>query len=164
MLIDYVIKKRSKLYVLFIDYSKAYDRVPRHKLLEVLRSRGCGKMMLKAIQVMYTCTKNVLKAAVIDATIGVRQGAPSSCLLFVIYMDVMVRMIKNAIVADCFLGALHALLLKDDTVVLATSREMCKAKLKVVIQYCQEFGMQLNIKKTKYFVVNSTSNDRTIRC
>ena len=161
MLIDYVIKKRSKLYVLFIDYSKAYDRVPRHKLVEVLRSRGCGRVMLKAIQAMYTCTKNELKAAVIDATIGVRQGAPSSCLLFVIYMDVMVRMIKNAIATDVFLGALHALLLMDDTVVLATSREMCEAKLKVVIQYCQEFGMHLNIKKTKYFVVNGTSNDRT---
>ena len=116
--------------------------------------------MLKAIQAMYTCTKNVLKAAVIDATVGVRQGAPSSCLLFIIYMDVMVRMIKDAVARDGFLGALHALLLMDDTVILATSRQMCEAKLGVVIQYCEEFGMNLNIKKTKYFVINGTENDR----
>ena len=160
MLIDYAIKKKSKLYVLFIDYSKAYDRVPRRKLIEVLKSRGCGRVMLKAIQAMYTCTKNVLKAAVIDATVGVRQGAPSSCLLFIIYMDVMVRMIKDAVARDGFLGALHALLLMDDTVILATSRQMCEAKLGVVIQYCQGFGMNLNIKKTKYFVINGTENDR----
>ena len=105
--------KKLKLYVLFIDYNKAYDRVPRHKLIKVLKSRGCGKIMLKAIHAMYSCTKNVLKAAVIDGTIGVRQGAPTSCLLFIIYIDVMVRMIKNAIATDGFLGALHVLLLME---------------------------------------------------
>ena len=86
MLCHYAKNKKSKLYVLFIDYSKAYDRVSRRKLIEVLRSRGCGKLMLKALQAMYSCTKNVLKTAVINASVGVRQGAPSSCLLFVIYI------------------------------------------------------------------------------
>ena len=63
----------------------------------------------------------------------------------------MIKMIKNAIADDGFLGGLHALLLMDDTVILATSREMCEAKLKVVVQYCQEFGMGINEKKTKFF-------------
>lgn len=161
LLIDFVKNKRLKLYVLFIDYSKAYDRVPRHKLIEVLKSRGCGRVMLRAIQAMFTCTKNVLKSAVIDATVGVRQGAPSSCLLFIIYMDVMVRMLKNAFISDGFLGALHALLLMDDTVILATNRQMCEAKLKVVIQYCKEFGMIINAKKTKYFIVNGSDKDKS---
>ena len=78
MFSNFAVCKKQKLYVLFIDYSKAYDRVSRHKLIEVLKSRGCGKIMLKAIQAMYKCTKNVLKAAVINSTIGVRQGASSS--------------------------------------------------------------------------------------
>ena len=72
----------------------------------------------------------------------------------------MVRMIKNAIATDGFLGALHVLLLMDDTVVVATNREMCKAKLKLVIQYCHEFGMDINTKKTKYFVINGDGNDK----
>ena len=151
LLIDFVKKKKFKLYILFIDYSKAYDRVPRHKLIEVLKSRGCGKVILKTIHAMYTCTKNILKTAVIDATIGVRQGSPSSCLLFIIYMDVMVRMLKRAFEADGFLGTLHALLLMDDTVILSTNRQMCEAKLRVVIEYCRDFGMQNNTKKTKYY-------------
>ena len=146
LLINYVIHRKVKLYTLFIDYSKAYDRVSRRKLIEVLRSRGCGKVMLKAIQAMYSCTKNILKSAIIHASIGVRQGAPSSCLLFVIYIDEMIKMIKNAVEEDGFLGGLHALLLMDDTVIIATSREMCEAKLRVVLQYCQEFGMSVNVK------------------
>ena len=131
------------------------------KLIEVLRSRGCGKVMLKAIQAMYSCTKNILKSAIIHASIGVRQGAPSSCLLFVIYIDEMIKMIKNAVEEDGFLGGLHALLLMDDTVIIATSREMCEAKLRVVLQYCQEFGMSVNVKKTKFFVINGDYTDKT---
>ena len=148
------------MYVVFIDFSKAYDRVPRNKLLELLKSQGCGKFMLTALKNMYKCTKNMLKAATVEATVGVRQGAPSSCLLFVIYIDKMVRMLKETIREDGFLGTLHLLLLMDDTVIMATSREMCLKKLEVVVKYCTEYGMMLNEKKTKFFVINHEKNDK----
>ena len=160
MLCNYAVHKKVKLYVLFIDFSKAYDRVSRQKLVDVLKSQGCGRVMLKAIKAMYSCTKNVLKSAVIDASIGVRQGAPSSCLLFIMYIDIMVKMVKGAFANDGFLGALHALLLMDDTVILATSRERCESKFKIVTQYCKEFGMLINVKKTKFFVVNGSEIDK----
>ena len=160
LLSNYAVYKKLKLYILFIDYSKAYDRVPRRKLLAVLKSRGCGKVMLKAIYSMYKCTKNVLKTAVIGASIGVRQGTPSSCLLFVIYIDEMVKLIKNAIANDGFLGFFHALLLMDDTVILATSRERCVAKFRIVLQYCNEYGMSINANNTKFFELNGNDEDK----
>ena len=91
LLIDFAKFKKETLYILFVDYSKAYDKVPRRKMLNYLKSIGCGRLMLLAIQSMYRCTKNVLKSAIINSTIGVRQGAPTSCLLFVIYIDRMVQ-------------------------------------------------------------------------
>lgn len=160
LLSDYAKYKKVKLYVLFIDFSKAYDRVPRGKLMERLRSLGCGRVMLGAIKAMYKSTKNILKSATIDASIGVRQGAPSSCLLFVIYIDYMVRMIKRAVGNDGFLGLLHVLLLMDDAVIMATSREMCLKKLEVVLEFCCESGMKINEKKTKFFVVNGEECDK----
>lgn len=162
LLCDYARYKRVKLYVLFIDFSKAYDRVPRWKLVERLAALGCGRVMLRAIKLMYRCTKSVLKSAIIDASIGVRQGAPSSYLLFVIYVDHMVRMLKRIIPTDGFLGNLHSLLLMDDTVILATSREMCEKKLSVVCQFCVQSGMKINEKKTIFFVINGEDCDR--RC
>ncbi len=104
LLSDFANFKIMKLYLLFIDFSKAYDRVPCKKLLEVLRLRGCGKVMLRAIQAMYACTKNLLRSATVEATVGVRQGALSSCLLFTVYMDEVVRMMKRNIGNDGFLG------------------------------------------------------------
>lgn len=129
-------------------------------MLELLKSRGCGKVMLRAIQAMYSCTQSVLRSATIDATVGVRQGSPSSCLLFTIYMDEVVRMINRCVDTDGFLGTLHTLLLMDDMVILATSKEMCVRKLTAVLDYCQEHGMVLNEKKTKLMVVQGTEEDR----
>ena len=116
--------------------------------------------MLLAIQAMYKCTKNVLKSAVIDSSIGVRQGAPTSCLLFVIYIDKMIKMMKERVEDDEFLGALHALLLMDDTVIIATSRDMCQRKLEVLLDFCLEYGMTINEKKTKFFVINGGEMDK----
>ena len=100
MLCDYAKKERVKLYVLFIDFSKAYDRISRKKLLSILKEQGCGQVMLRAIKVMYNCTKSVFKSAVIIAFVAVRQEAPTSCLLFIIYINKMIQMIKGVVRED----------------------------------------------------------------
>ena len=157
MIMQHIRKENS---VLFVDFSKAYDRVPRGKLVESLKHSGCGKMMIKAIKTMYTCTKNVLKSVVIDSSIGVRQGAPTSCLLFTLYIDNMVKMLKNEVTVDSFMGNLHVLLLMDDAVILSSSREMCEKKLNIVLEYCNQYGMVINEKKTTFFVINGQETDR----
>ena len=160
LLVDLAKFKKFKLYVLFIDFSKAYDKVPRNKLIEYLKSCGCGRIMLYAIRNMYKTTYNVLNSITISTSSGVRQGAPTSCLLFIVYVDKMIRMIKEAVPVDGFLGNLHALMLMDDTVILATSRDMCIKKMKVVLEYCRDYGMEINEKKTKFMVINHTREDK----
>ena len=160
MAIDTAIKKKSKLYLTFVDFRAAYDTVPRNKLVETLKRRGCGRLMLMVIQAMYKSTKAVLKSAIITTSIGIRQGAPSSCYLFVLYLDTMVHRLKEAFREDGFLGVLQVLLLMDDIVLLATSREMAEAKLRVLIIWCREHGMEMNLKKTKFMVVNGDFHDR----
>ena len=75
-------KKKWKLFVAYVDFSKAYDRVPRNKLLHTLKRLGCGFMMLFAIGAMYKVTKSILGIAIVTAVVGVRQGSPTSCFLF----------------------------------------------------------------------------------
>ena len=164
LLIDLAKKEKRKLYVLFIDFSKAYDKVPRNKMIEHMKSMGCGRIMLLALKNMYRNTVNVLNTIKIDTSSGVRQGAPTSCLLFIMYVDKMVRMIKEAVPVDGFLGTLHVLMLMDDTVIVATNRETCRRKVDAVLDYCGEYGMELNIKKTKFFVVNPQANDKAPLC
>ena len=159
LLIDMAKFKKRKLYILFIDFSKAYDKVPRNKLIEYLKSIGCGRVMLYALRNMYKTTYNVLNSTAISTSTGVRQGAPTSCLLFITYVDKMIKMIKEKVPTDGYLGNLHALMLMDDTVILATSRERCIDKLNAVLDYCDNYGMVINEKKTKFMVINHTSED-----
>ena len=72
----------------------------------------------------------------------------------------MVKMIKEAVPNDVFLGQLHTLMLMDDTVILATTREACLKKLTAVLNYCEEYGMEINVKKTKFFVINPQKDDK----
>ena len=159
LLTDYSKKSRKKLFLLFIDFEKAYDKVPRMKLLGELKRLGCGRVFLTILSLIYSNIKLVFQSASISTSIGVRQGAATSCMLFIIYLDIMVRGI-NDVEDDGFLGSLHALLLMDDTVLLATSRKRLIEKFKIVQLFCSNYGMSLNTKKTKFMVINHSKEDK----
>ena len=57
------------------------------------------------------------------ANVGLKQGSSASCILFIVYVDKMIKMVKTSFQADGFLGMLHILMFMDDTILLATSRE-----------------------------------------
>ena len=49
-------KSKLKLYIFFIYFLKAYDKVKRPKLIELLKSVGCGKVMLEMIKAINKST------------------------------------------------------------------------------------------------------------
>ncbi len=148
-----------KLFVTFVDFSRAYDLVPRNMLFRILRRLGCGVLMLGALMAMYSVTQSIIGTALITITLGVRQGSPTSCLLFVIFVDDLIRMIKEGCERDGFLLWLHVLVLMDDTVLLATTRPNMLKKLDILRRYCTEYGMKINQIKTKFFVISGSEAD-----
>ena len=96
LLINYALFKKLKLFVVFVDFTKAYDTVPRDKLMRVLRSIGCSLLMITAIATLYCCTKSILGTAIITATVGVRQGSLTLCILFIIYLNLICETIARA--------------------------------------------------------------------
>ena len=147
LLTDYSRRKKKKLFITFVDFSKAYDLVPRQMLFSVLKNLGCGAAMLSAIAAMYSVTQSVIGTAIVSTVIGVRQGSPTSCFLFIVYVNDLVKLIKNTCEPDGFLSWLHLLILMDDTVLLATSRENMIKKVKLLTEFCDKYGMVVNEKK-----------------
>ena len=47
----------------------------------------------------------------------------------------------------------------DDTVLLSTSRENMYTKLRILQEYCNEYGMRVSNAKTKFFVINGEIGD-----
>ena len=156
MLTDTAKRKKKKLFVTFVDFSQAYDRVSRHKLFSLMKNMGCGMVMLGALVAMYRTTQSIIGTAVITATVGVRQGSPTSCFLFILYVNEMIRIIKENSMNDGFLTWLHVLVMMDDTVILSTTREAMLHKVSLLQRFCSIYGMKINQSKTKFFVINGT--------
>ncbi len=116
--------------------------------------------MLLSIIAIYRVTNCVIGTALVTVSIGVRQGSPTSCLMFVLYVNHLIHMIKQGCGYDGFWGWLHILVLMDDTVLLSTSKPSMIYKLKMLSRFCTTHGMKINNSKTKFFVINGTQDDK----
>ncbi len=120
---------------------------------------GCRAVMVAAQVAMYRETYSVVGAAIVTATVGVRQGSPTSCLLFVLLVNDLIRLLKERCGPDGFLSWLHVLMLMDDTVLLSTTRRGMEVKLAVLNAFCRDYVMVINESKTKFFVINENETD-----
>ena len=159
ILINIARTKKSKLFILFVDFSKAYDRVSRSRLLTLLKETGCGRLLLRAIIMMYKGTQLLYENVTILTNTGVKQGSPSSGFLFTFFINPLIRLFKE-LGSDGFLQDLHCLLMMDDSVILATSRERFQENINVLMKFCGDYGITVNEAKTKFMVINHELDDR----
>lgn len=159
LIIGYCVRKKLQLYVAFIDFSKAYDKVPRGKLFKVLKSLGCGGAMILARMSMLCDILGYLGLHHINS-IHRWQGTPTSCFLFVMFVDMLIRKSRQQCGDNGFQKWLHVLMLMDDTIIMATSRERLTEKLKYLEEYCDEFGLLINESKTKFMAILGSEEGR----
>ena len=112
------------------------------------------------MQAMHRTTESVIRSAILTASQGVRQGSPTSSLLFVMCVSVLIRTLKEKCPPERFIEWLEILMLMDDdTVLLSTSRGNMYTKLKILKNYCCEYGMRINNVKSKLFVITGERCD-----
>ena len=83
-------------YIVFIDYSKAFDNVSHPKLFETMNEMGFSKHLTKLIQSLYHEQKAVIRwnnerTDSFDICKGVRQGCILSPHLFSVYTEKIMR-------------------------------------------------------------------------
>ena len=155
------------LYIAFFDLEKAFDKVSRPLLLKALLRLGIGSGIFYAIKYMYATTKCVLKAGkklseVFSSYSGIKQGAPSSVVLFVIFMDEFVDIVRQKCVTENILGMLHILLHADDTAVISTNAQLFIKKCNALLDAFKDKRVSLNLKKSGYLIINPRKfSDRT---
>ncbi|CAL4059801.1 unnamed protein product, partial [Meganyctiphanes norvegica] len=69
LLIDFAKKKKLKLFIIYVDFAQAYDKVPRAVLFTILKRLGCGATMLLSLVPMYKVTRCLIGTAVIAASV-----------------------------------------------------------------------------------------------
>ena len=150
----------KNLYIRFFDHSKAFDKVSRVLLIKSLINMGIGACLVEAIKATYSVTRCVLKGfgklSDVFRTSGIKQGAPLSVILFIIFMDDLIDVLKQKCVNEFLIHNLHALLHADDTLVFSFARDLFIIKCNILIDSFHAKKQQLNLSKSSYMILDAS--------
>ena len=167
------IQQKKKVFLAFVDMEKAFDRVPRNILWEILKERGVRGKTLRIIQNIY---KDNVNAIIYDNMIsetfstqeGLRQGGSLSPVLFVIFMD---EVIKKCTSRSKKLHVGHKNLQRveisegvfaDDVVIMAKNEKDLQQNINTWNTVLEEYGMKINKDKTKVMMIGEEQEELNI--
>ena len=167
---DYCHVNGRWLYSCFVDFSKAFDCIPRDILFERLKSKGIRGKVFNLIKKIYTNEKCKVKVGgmlsdTFDANQGVRQGCILSPLLFNIFISDLPDILSKPENDPAKIGideTLSCILWADDLVMTSESKEGLTKMLQDLSEFSSKNGLKINQDKTKCMVFNKTG--RHIRC
>ena len=153
---------RKKLFVCFIDLSKAYDCIPREHLPKILEAYGCAPHTASLILTLYDDVMWI-KADIprsFKCKIGVKQGCALSPRIFNMFLDTVIRK-SLPHVPGALINNVHYTLLAyaDDIAVFAENEQDLQRSLDVLSANLRDMNLLVNIKKTEYMVINGTASD-----
>jgi len=162
MLCERSIEHQQEVFLCFIDYQKAFDKVRHSQLLTILKRIGIDGKDFRNIRNLCYEQKAAFKLTEgltewTDIKRGVRQGCVMSPDLFNLYSEFILNELEvekgiqvNGRLTDNIRYA-------DDTVLLASSEAGLQMLVNIVQTSSEKFGLKLNINKTKVMVMSKQS-------
>ena len=151
MLAERCIEMQKDLYLCFIDYSKAFDKVRHEKLFNILEHLDIDGKDLRVIRNLYWDQSAAVRIGgeLSEYTLikrGVRQGCVMSPDLFNIYSEMILRNLENYPGVKINGENINNIRYADDTVLIADSEENLQNLLDITIEKSEEMGLTLNVK------------------
>jgi hypothetical protein len=157
-LINKVIQS-NKLFVAFVDFTKAFDLIDRSMLWKKLYNIGVSSKMLTLVKSMYGSVKANVKYQNMSSDYffchsGVKQGDNLSPFLFCMYINDLEQYMvsKGASGLPLYMLNIFLILYADDTSIISTSSEGLQNGLNMLYNYCQEFSLKVNVDKTNVVI------------
>ena len=153
--VDYFTRYGSNVFVTFLDCSKAFDKVSHYGIFLKLMALSVPLCFLNLIVNWYLnmfscCQWNSVKSEYFQLTTGTKQGGVLSPRLFALYMDDLIVKLR-ASGLGCHIVSLFiaCILYADDLCLIAPSRSSMQRLLNICQDYCSEFCLNFNSKKSK---------------
>ena len=164
MLMERCIEVQKDLYICFIDYFKAFDKVKHEKLFEMLNQLDIDGKDLRVLRNLYWDQTAAVRVGgelseYTNIKRGVRQGCVMSPDLFNLYSEVILRNLDGSEGLKANGENLNNLRYADDTSLLAGSEEDLQRLLNIVVEESEKLGLSLNVKKTECMVVSKKKNN-----
>ncbi|UYV74658.1 hypothetical protein LAZ67_12000433, partial [Cordylochernes scorpioides] len=153
-------RKRGKLYVFFVDLTKAFDTVPHDLLWQKLHKMGISNKFVMLIKNFYQEAKITIRwkgqySNNVKINSGVLQGESLSPLLFILYMADLIELYNNSALTGFHLpdfGVLHLLMYADDIAIIGESKINLQIKINLLKSYLDKNKLVLNENKSKIIV------------
>lgn len=152
---------RGKLYAAFVDYRKAFDSVDRAQLWTVLAESGLSTKFLRMLKSIYSqvqaCVRwNGAASDFFDCSVGVRQGAVESPIIFCLFINYVAMYIRrhgrHGIQLLPGYSEIFSLIFADDVVLLSTTSVGLQRQIDNLYEASERLGLHINIDKTKVMV------------
>ena len=156
--VDYFTKKGSKVYVAFLDATKAFDRISHYGLFSKLIERQVPLCFLLCLFFWYLNMVSSVKwgsamSHSFPVPLGIKQGGINSPDFFSCYIDPLIKIIRNLNIG-CHIGnlCLAILLFADDICLMAPTRSALQKMIDTCYNYCFENGLSFNSLKSKVLI------------
>ena len=153
--------RHKKLYVLFVDFKKAFDSVNRQALWFILEQYGIGGKMLKLLKSMYESVRCCVRcqsetSAFFESCCGLKQGCKLSPLCFSYLVSYLTTEInKNGKHGVQLLpndAEIFTLLFVDDILLLSDTVVGLQNQIDNLKIASERLGLAVNTQKTKVVV------------
>ena len=162
--IDYYTMRNSRVFVSFLDCSKAFDRISHYGLFIKLMERGIPLCLLLIIiywHLNMTCRAKWGSALskYFPVPLGTKQGGISSPKFFSVYIDDMIKILRDNGIGCHLLDLFVAcIMFADDLALLAPTRSSLQKMINLCDDYCKKFCLTFNTKKSKSMVFGNDYN------
>ena len=153
----------TPMYFVFLDLEKAFDRVPRNNPWNAMDEYGIPSELKRAIISTYgTCQSKVRvgagEAELFDTIYGVRQGSILFPLLFIMYMDLVIREVATT------QGDHNYILAYADDIAQTAASEGELADIMNVWQAAfNKYHLKLNLLKTEVMMMGRSHQTLNIK-
>ena len=157
--------EKKKLYIIYIDIEKAYDKAWLDGIMYILWNKGIKGKIWRIIRKLNKdlkakCRTRVGLSREIKINGNLRQGGVLSVTLFAKLMDALSERLIEDGRGTWYGGHLFpSLLLVDDVAILADSESDMERQLITVEDFMIKNRLSLSQKKTKIMIVNATKED-----
>ena len=157
------IEVMKEMYICFIDYAKAFDRVKHENLIECLKQIGLDSKDVRVITNLYWHQKAAIRvnkdiSEYTSIQRGVRQGCVLSPILFNIYTELIFRQFEHLEGTSIGGRNISNLRYVDDTVLVSDTKEGLQSLVTAAKIESEKAGLGMNVKKTKTMIVSKQEN------